>query len=942
MTSDRWRRTEALFHAAVALPRSERAEYLDHACGGDVSLRRDVESLLAAGSSDDGFLETPAVRLEPRIGDATAPALVGRSLGPYRLEAFLAAGGMGEVYRAHDTRLGRDVAIKILPRTLTADADRLARFEREARMLAALNHPNICAIYGLENADGVTFLVLEFVDGPTLAARIAGVPLPLTEALGVARQIADALEAAHERGIIHRDLKPANINVTSAGTVKVLDFGLAKPVEAAGSPDLSRSGESGGVVVGTAAYMSPEQARGATLDKRTDIWAFGCVLFEMLAGRRAFPGDTVSEAIAKILERDPDWSAMPSTTPPRIRELLRRCLTKDPKLRLRDIGDARLEIDEFSRAAIDERFVAAPRRVRLAVLLPYVALAAASAVAIWALRRPTTPSAFDGAQFSAVTDWDGAEALADISPDGRFVVFLSDRAGELDLWRSQLGTDHFTNLTEAAPTLDTPGVLRTFGFSGDGAEVWFGGIGRPNMAMPQTDGAARPFLAADAKALAWSPDGSRIAYFTPRNDGDPLWIADRSGLDPRQLEIAWPDAADRRLHNHNPAWSPDGEWIYFVHGVVREWNHASDEMDIWRIRPAGGTPERLTRLATAIAFVTPIDARTLAYVAPDRDGSGSWLWSFDIATGTSRRMISGLEQFTSVAASRDGTRLVATRARPAVTLWTAPILDRPVTDEDLRPFGPDVKRAAAPRFGGASLFYLSARGTGDGLWRVTGGRAIEVHRGAPGMLRQAPAPSPSGEHVAVVLTRGHQHVLTIMTANGTDARTLAPSLDVHGTPGWSPDGRWLAIGAVDAQGRPGLFKVATDGAQEPIRIADGESTNPVWSPDGTFIVYAGPFTRGQADLTAVDAQGGARDFPAIRVSPGGYRFLPNGALVYLPRPESLDFWLLDLRSGHSRQLSRLSNQGSIRRFDISPDGTRIVFDRERANSDVVLIERPKS
>jgi dipeptidyl aminopeptidase/acylaminoacyl peptidase len=490
-------------------------------------------------------------------------------------------------------------------------------------------------------------------------------------------------------------------------------------------------------------------------------------------------------------------------------------------------------------------------------------------------------------------------------------------------------------------------VLRTFGFSGDGADVWFGGIGRPNTLMPQTGGTPRPFLSDDAKALAWSADGNHIAYFTLSGGHDPLSIADRTGGDARRIDITpsnvsdWSGIADSRAHNHNPVWSPDNQWIYFVHGVVQDWNHSSDEMDIWRVPAKGGSPERLTHLDAAVTFVASLDARTLLYIAPAQDGSGSWLWSFDIGSRTARRVISGLEQFTSVSVSRDGARVVATRANPTASLWTVPILDG-AGDADARPYAVDTKRALAPRFGGASLFYLSARGTGDGLWRLTDGRSVEVQRRADGILLQAPAPSPDGLRVAVVRKRENKHLLTVMSANGTNSRTLAPSLDAHGTPEWSPDEKWLATGGIDGNGNEGLFTIVVDGDQsrEPVKLAGGEAINPVWSPDGQMIVYAGPFARGQASLFAVRPDGTPVDFPSLRVSPGGYRFLRDGTgLVFLPRPESLDFWLLDLDSKKSRQLTHLGQLGTIRRFDITPDGKHIVFDRVRQNSDIVLIDR---
>ena len=346
LTPERLREIERLFHEARERTPAERDAFLARACADDPPLRREVESLLAQPPA--GMIDAPVGVLVAGLVAPPAPRLApGSSIGPYRIESLLGVGGMGEVYRARDTTLGRDVAIKILPRHFTADPERLARFEREARVLAALNHPNIGAIYGLEAASGVRALVLELVEGETLAVRIQRGPAPVTDALTIARQIADALDAAHEKGIVHRDLKPANIKVTPDGVVKVLDFGLAKA--AAGerqSPTVTLGSTQEGTILGTAAYMSPEQARGQAADKRTDIWAFGCVLYEMLTGRAAFPGDTVSDTIAAILERDPDWVALPATTPPLATRLLQRCLEKDPKRRLRDIADARDDLDD--------------------------------------------------------------------------------------------------------------------------------------------------------------------------------------------------------------------------------------------------------------------------------------------------------------------------------------------------------------------------------------------------------------------------------------------------------------------------------------------------------------------------------------------------------------------------------------------------------------------
>ena len=365
MSPDRHDRVSELFHAASAHPPEKRDAFLTEACGQDAALRADVESLLSYDGAAGPFLEKPAAEL-PAPSD-----MLNRQLGPYIIIAPLGAGGMAEVYRARDSKLRRDVAIKILPSHFTADPERRARFAREARLLATINHPHIGAIYGLEETDGVTALVLELVEGPTLADRLMRGALPIPEALAIAHQLAEALDAAHDKGIVHRDLKPANIVLQSvanasgvpsgATRTKILDFGLAKTMAFGAEGDVTQrasgslNGTAEGRILGTPAYMSPEQARGQAVDKRTDIWAFGCVLFEMLAGRRAFPGDTMSDTLVSILEREPDWTGLPAATPEAVRTLVDRCLRKDPGNRLHDIADARIELDDGARPIASTR-----------------------------------------------------------------------------------------------------------------------------------------------------------------------------------------------------------------------------------------------------------------------------------------------------------------------------------------------------------------------------------------------------------------------------------------------------------------------------------------------------------------------------------------------------------------------------------------------------------
>ena len=384
------------------------------------------------------------------------PLTPGTTLGPYSVTAKIGEGGMGEVWRARDTTLDRDVALKVLPEAFTSDPDRLARFEREAKVLASLNHPNIGSIYGLEEAEGVRALVLELVEGPTLADRIRQGPIPIDEALPIAKQIAEALEAAHEQGVIHRDLKPANIKVKDDGTVKVLDFGLAKAFQPdAGDPNMSMSptisltaaATQMGMVIGTAAYMSPEQAKGKTVGKQADVWAFGAVLFEMLSGKRPFTGDDLSETLARVIDREPDWATLPDSVPPVLSIFIRRCLQKNPKKRIRDIGDVSLAMEgAFETIVPAGEATVAPGAVQPTWrrLLPLVATAVVVGLgvglAVWSVARPEPPvvARFDYDLPDGQSFFNAGRPITALSPDGRAFVYNTNdglylRAiGELD------------------------------------------------------------------------------------------------------------------------------------------------------------------------------------------------------------------------------------------------------------------------------------------------------------------------------------------------------------------------------------------------------------------------------------------------------------------------------------------------------------------------------
>ncbi|MGC2477523.1 MAG: protein kinase [Candidatus Sulfotelmatobacter sp.] len=862
----------------------------------------------------------------------------GTKLGPYEIASPVGAGGMGEVYRARDTRLGRDVAIKVLPEAVAHDADRLRRFEQEARTIAALNHPNILGIHDIGVHDGAPFLVSEFLEGQTLRQKLVSGPLPVRRAIEYALGIAEGLAAAHEKGIVHRDLKPENVFVTRDDRIKVLDFGLAKLVKPEENHEatvtLLSEGTLPGMVMGTVGYMSPEQVRGEPIDPRSDIFSFGAVLYEILTGKRAFKRETSAETMTAILREEPPalndtgWQG-----PQELQRILARCLEKNVARRFQSASDLAFAIEALSGTSSAKTKAVSQPKSRRAWLPWVIAAALLTGTAVWEKARPAAAPAnpLEKAHFTRVTDFKSVEAA--ISPDGRFVAFVSDHDGPFDVWLTQVGTGHVTNLTQgkAGPL---PGPLRSVGFSGDGSEIWIGGgdVGMRPRLMPLTGGTPRNFLSEEVVNLAWSPDGERIVYHTFAK-GDPMFVADRSGANARQITQDRPG-----IHNHFPAWSPDGRWIYFSHGKP-----ATGEMDLWRIDPAGGNPERLTQINTDVAYPTPVGDRTVFYVARDEDGSGPWLWAFDLKRRESRRASVGLEQYTSVQASADGRKLVATISNPVEGLWTVPILDRVAEEGEVKPFTVPTERALAPRFNGSSLFYLSSLGTGDGLWRLRDGQATEIWKGVDGAIRETPAVSPDGGRVAIVLRRNGKRQLHVLSSDGAELQPIAEGIVAQGSSCWSPDGRWIVTGGSDATG-PGLFKIPLDGGS-PVRLVAGEALNPIWSPDGSLIAYAGTNVRTFAPLLAVRPDGTSVKLPEIILRRLGerVRFLPDGkSLIYMGGLlVSQDFWLLDLASMKSRLLTRLQNSAAMRTFDVTPDGKHIVFDRLRENAQVVMIDLPK-
>ena len=851
--------------------------------------------------------------------------------GVYRIESRLGEGGMGTVYRALDTKLNRTVAVKFLADDL-ADAAARRRFQREAQLASSLNHPHILTVFDVGDVEGRQYLVTEFVDGGTLADWAIAERRSWRHVVNLLTGIADGLAAAHAAGILHRDIKPANILVTKNGYAKLADFGIAKLTEQTPADVGSKTGEHtrSGTIVGTLAYMSPEQASGQTLDARSDVFSFGVVLYELLAGHRPFRGETNVAVLKAILHNDVEPL---SDVPLQLQMIVEKALEKDPAERYQSMRDLVVDLRRIGRekASTAPETSVTPRR-RWPLMVGAGALVVG--IAAWGVtRRPAeTRNLLADARFTRFTDFPGTESNAAISPDGKFVTFVSDRDGTFDVWLGQADSGRVQNLTRG--TLgDVRGPLRNIGFAENGSEIWIAGTRTRRLRLlPLIGGSPRNFLAETSAEVAWSPDGRRLVYhsFEP---GDAIFVADGNGANVRPLLAAGP--ADE--HRHFPVWSHDGRWIFFARG-----RPATREMDLWRISADGGTPEQLTSVKNDVAFPTPIDARTILYAARDESGAGPWLWTLDLETRTSRRVSAGLDRYASIAATSDGRRLAATVVDSNVNLWNVPILDRVASEDDVKPFQLPTARALAPRFGGGTLFYLSSRSGNDGLWSHRDGQASEIWKGSDDTLQSPPAISFDGRMVAIALRRDSLVLWHVIAVDGTGLRVLSTEVDARGSASWSPDGQWLVTGGSDRAGQ-GLFKIPVNGGA-PVRLMSGPALDPVWSPTEDLIVYGGANVFTSVPLAAVRADGSAVKLPAITVRREGerVRFLPDGrGLVYMQNDTpGQDFWLLDLTTMQSRQLTRLNSLDTMRTFDITPDGKQIVFDRLHENSDIVLIDLP--
>jgi serine/threonine-protein kinase len=883
------------------------------------------------------------------------PSQIGSRIGPYEIESALGAGGMGEVYRAKDTRLGRHVAIKSLPAAFAQDPERVARFKREAQLLAALNHPHIAGIHGLEESNGAQFLVLEFVDGETLADRLAKGPIPLAESLRIAHEVIDALEAAHEKGIIHRDLKPGNVALTADGKVKVLDFGLARyeagdagsSIDLTASPTLAYAGTQAGIILGTAAYMSPEQAKGRAVDKRSDVWAFGCLLFEMLSGKKAFEGEDVSDTLAAILRGEPDWSALPSDVPPTVRSLIKRCLEKDRRARIPDLSVVRYLLsdsaaaDLLSASGLHIKAAVAEATPQKRSMMPWLAAAVfalgfAAVLVLWSpWRRAAAPSIVRvSTEVGADTSLVPAFTAVALSPDGSMIAFAgADATNPSHVFIRRLDQLQATMLpsTEGAVApffspdaqwlaFFSGGKLKKVAVSGGAAVTlcdapsarggsWAddGSIvfqpestpGTPLMRVSAAGGAASPLMhLADGEAMQRWPQmlpGSKAVLFTSLGTGG-------SVFDAGQIVVQKLPDGPRTVLVKNAyfgRYARSGHVLYVQQGTLFA---APFDLDHLELTGAGvpAVESLLSTNANGSAQLTIADNGTLAHVSGATVSSAAPIDWLD-ASGKTTPLRSTPSDWSSPSFSPDGTRLAVdisdgTQVDIWVYDWARDTLSRLTFDktDDVRPaWTPDGRRIvfASKRGekGEQNLYWQRSDGTGD-VQQLTEGTNVKYG----GSFH------PSGKYLAYTEVRpGTASDVMILPLEGDEAAGWKPGKATaflsapytEGSPHFSPDGRWIAY-LSNESGRNELYVRPFPGPGGKWQISNGDADDPNWS-------------RTKHELLFLSA-GSSRIMRAAYVVEGDSF-----------RAEKPQLWSEGIVTGRPRPPSR--------DFDLHPDGQRFAI-----------------
>ncbi len=945
MNPDRWQQIKQLYSSALEVAPNHREAFLEKACAGDESLRDEIGRLLARQAEADNLLESPAFEvaaraLAPELKDKPAPDYVGRSLLHYRITEKIGEGGMGIVYKAHDSHLGRTVAIKVLPAGATTDPQRKGRFVQEARAASALNHPNIIGIHDISSDGGVFFIAMEHVTGETLDRRIGRKKLSISEALKYAVQLADALAAAHASGIVHRDLKPANIMVTDAGRIKVLDFGLAKltqpfRIEASGCSEFVTEC---GRIMGTVAYMSPEQAEGKAVDARSDIFSFGSVLYEMIEGKPAFRRDSKTSTLSAIIEEDPP--PMSTDIPTDLGEIVTRCLRKDPARRYQTSEDVKAKLQQIEASEL-RRPPAEPAQgmlhsaIRLSLL--FAAIAALIAAGWYYLGR--RPSADPGPAPVSVplTSYPGFEWFPSFSPDGTQVAFEWCKDGpelNCDIYVKQIGVEPPFRLT------GDPEVDCCPAWSPDGSLIAFLRLASPTralvLAIPQREGQERVLGETDLTNLMppyldWTPDSKWLVL--PDSRGPGLYLLSVQSGQRRRLT----DRDDSR-----PSFSPDGRRLVYTHGYT--------EMSLLHLGGdymPQGTPERLTPVGEDWVGITwAPDGNEIIFSQGTWAGSSLWRMA-PLASASPRRLPFATENSCYPAVSRHGNRLACAVNTYDFNIWR---VDSGTAGSGWRSPGKlisSTRQEMCPSYSpdGGRIAFISDRSGVYQLWvcDADGSNAMQLTSG--GAVDNGPRWSPDGRTIAYTESDGKSQFLNFISAVGGTSRRLVtdPVIEIK-WPSWSRDGQSIYFDSW-RDGENQIWKVPSAGGKAvQVSRAGVWRGMPQESPDGEFLYYMRyNQVHGSYDsVWKVPVSGGEEIRVIESIHPaGGYRVCDKGIYYFRMRDGPVnrsDLCLYEFLTGRTTKI--LSVEGILNLYvEASVDGRSIIYTHaDRADSDLLLVE----
>ena len=997
MTPERWQQIKHLFTSALERPLSERSIFLSKACGGDDALRSEVESLLSSDNEAEQFIDAPAYEVAAGLLVNDSSIASGRTLGTYRIISILGKGGMGEVYLAEDTRLGRRVALKLLPSSFTNDAERLRRFEREARSASALNHPSILTIYEIDSVDGRRFIATEYVDGETLRQRQKHSPLKVGEVLEFGIQVASALAAAHQAGIVHRDIKPENIMLRSDGYAKVVDFGLAKLTETAKAASggsvstMLLMDTDTGVVMGTTAYMSPEQARALPIDARTDIWSLGVVLYEMLSGRPPFKGDTPSDMIVAILDRDPAPLQTTTIVPSELDWIVRKALQKDREERYQTarelLGDLRRLKQQLDFTAQSERnlesvapavsdaqpahtemqpavptgglgttptqetvpaasappVVARPSSLRvIAVVAGLAALAIVAIVVSYKLWLGRANPPFQAMTITRLTN-SGQVIDSILSPDGKYLVYALSDGGKQSLWIRQVS---IANDTVIVP----PAQVGIFGitFSRDGNDVYYtlkANLDRGTLyRIPALGGTAVKILTGSDGPVTFSPDSKQLALVRgnfPSQGESALIIANIDGSGERTLAVRRQPEQFAPIFFTGPGWSPDGKLI------AASISRIAAPSRIVAFSVADGSETDLTP-ATPWPFTGRTewlpDMSGLLVIAGDQPGA-SQVWLISYPAGEPRRITNDLNGYRAIGMTADGKKFTTIQSSGLVNIWVAP--------------EGDAKRAVKLPTGNVGFFGSS----GNSVVWTPDGRLVFVSNesgsldiwimDADGRNRKqltsslgqniSPQVSPDGRYIVFTSNRDGHRNLWRMDITGNNQKRLSGGI-ADALPAVSVDSKWIFYCSL-VEGIPTLWKMPIDGGA-PVQLTRSVAVGPSISPDGKYVAYLFPASADPLAppnrIAIMPAEGGEPlkvfEIPSVGTIAPSVHWAPDGkSVTYTANANNVsNVWSLPIDGGLPKQLTDFKDS-LMTGFAWSHDGKTLVTTRGVLMRDAVLI-----